>query len=270
VIEPFTVLAEDDDLPAWEMPAEIERLYGRLGLADECLVANFVESLDGVVAIPGLPRSHALVSDDSAADRFVLALLRACADVVLVGAGTLAASPTGTWRVDKAYPEAADTFAELRAARGLAAQPRVAIVTSGTSFSPSHPVLEADAIVLTTESAAAGVAETAPEATEVVAVNGGAKVDLRAAVGALHERGHRVIVSEAGPTLFGQLVDASLVDELFLTVSPLLAGRALASRLSLVEGVELLPDRRVSGRLRSVRANGSHLFLRYALDELEA
>ena len=81
----------------------------------------------------------------------------------------------------------------------------------------------------------------------------------------LRERGHGVIVSEAGPTLFGQLVAAELVDELFLTVSPLLAGHALAPRLNLVEGVELLPDRRVAGRLRSVRTNDSHLFLRYAL-----
>jgi len=265
VIDPFTVLSEDDDLPEWDLPAEINRLYGRLGLADECLVANFVESLDGVVAIPGVPRSHAVVSDDSEADRFMLALLRACADVVLVGAGTLAASPAGTWRVDKAYPEAAESFAELRAARSVAEQPRVAVVTSGLSFVPSHPVLEAGAIVLTTEAAAPGIADAVSEATEVVAVNDGASVDLRAAVAALRERGHGVIVSEAGPTLFGQVVAAALVDELFLTVSPLLAGHALAKRLNLVEGVELLPDRRVACRLRSARTNGSHLFLRYAL-----
>jgi riboflavin biosynthesis pyrimidine reductase len=268
MIEPFTILAEDDDLPRWDVPAEIERLYGPHGLADECLVANFVESLDGVVAIPGLPRSHAVVSDDSEADRFVLALLRACADAVLVGPGTLAASPLGTWRVDKAYPEAADALAELRASRGLSEQPRVAVITSGSSFSPSHPVLEAGAIVLTTETAAPVVAEAVPEATEVVAVNDGATVDLRAAVAALRERGHGVIVSEAGPTLFGQLLAAGLVDELFLTVSPLLAGHALDSRLGLVEGVELLPETRVAGRLRSVRTNDSHLFLRYALSPM--
>ena len=129
-------------------------------------------------------------------------------------------------------------------------------------------MLEAGAIVLTTETAAPGIAETAPDAAEVVAVNDGASVDLRAAVGALRERGHGVIVSEAGPTLFGQLVAAALVDELFLTVSPLLAGHALASRLNLVEGVELLPDRRVAGRLRSVRTNDSHLFLRYGAERL--
>jgi riboflavin biosynthesis pyrimidine reductase len=265
VIASFTVLAEDDDLPRWDVPAEIKRLYGAVGLADRCLVANFVQSLDGVVAIPGLPRSHAFVSDDSEADRFVLALLRACADVVLVGAGTLAASPTGTWRVDKAYPEAAEAFAELRSSRGLPAQPRVAVVTSGASFTPTHPALDAGAIVLTTVTAAARITESVPETTEVVAVNDGASVDLRAAVDALRERGHSVIVSEAGPTVFAQLVAAELVDELFLTVSPLLAGHGLAPRLNLVEGLELLPDRRIAGSLRSVRANGSHLFLRYAL-----
>ena len=265
MIEPFSVLSEADDLPSWDAPGLIERLYGSIGLADECLVANFVQSLDGVVAIPGVPRSHAVVSGDSEADRFVLALLRACADVMLLGPGTLASSPRGTWRVDKAYPEAAEAFAELRSARGLTEQPRVAIVTSGISFVPTHPVLDAGAIVLTTESAASGIAESVPDATEVVAVSDGASVHLPAAVAALRERGHSVIVSEAGPTLFGQLVAAELVDELFLTVSPLLAGHALARRLNLVEGVELLPERRIAGRLRSVRANGSELFLRYAI-----
>jgi len=69
MIEPFAVLAEDADLPRWDVPAQIERLYGRLGLADECVVANFVESLDGVVAVPRLPRSHAVIGDDSEADQ---------------------------------------------------------------------------------------------------------------------------------------------------------------------------------------------------------
>lgn len=266
MIEPFSVLAEDDDLPSWDLPEEIARLYGgSLGLGEPCVIANFVESLDGIVAVPGLPRSHAALGDDSEADRFVLALLRACADAVLVGSGTLAASPKGTWRVDRAYPEAADAFAELRAERGRPEQPLVAVVTSGASFDPAHPVLDASAIVLTTDTAAPGLAESVPPSTEVVAVNDGASVDLPAAVAVLRERGHSVILSEAGPTLFGQLVSGGLVDELFLTVSPVLAGRALAARLGLVEGVELLPETRVAGRLRSVRAHGSHLFLRYAL-----
>lgn len=263
MISPFSVLAEDEDLPRWDVPEEIARLYGSLGLDEPCLVANFVESLDGIVAIPDVPRSHVALGDESEADLFMLALLRACADVVLVGTGTLLASPKGTWRVDRAYPETADAFAELRAARGRPEQPLVAVVTSGASFDPSHPLLEAGAIVLTTCAAAPGIEEVTPSATEVVGVNDGASVDLGQAVALLHERGHSVIVSEAGPSLFAQLVGWEIVDELFLTVSPILAGRALSTRLGLVHGVELLPEKRVAGRLRSVRANGSHLFLRY-------
>jgi riboflavin biosynthesis pyrimidine reductase len=96
-------------------------------------------------------------------------------------------------------------------------------------------------------------------------VSDGDAVDLVAAVATLQERGCSVLLSEGGPNVFGGLLAAQLVDELFLTLSPVLAGRSVAPRLGLVEGVELLPDLRVGGRLRSVRANGSHLFLRYGL-----
>ena len=266
MIPPFTVLAEDEDLPRWDLPAALAALYGgSIGLDEPCVVANFVESLDGVVSVPRLPRSHAVLGDESDADRFVLALVRACADAVVVGSGTLLASPKGTWRVDRAYPPAAEALLELRARRGRPEQPLVVVVTAGGSFDPSHPVLEAGALVLTTFDAADRLRSVVPEATEVLAVNDGDTVDLGAAVEVLRGRDCSVILSEAGPSLFGSLVASGLVDELFLTVSPLLAGRAATARLGLVEGVELLPRLRVAGRLRSVRTHGSHLFLRYAL-----
>lgn len=266
MIEPFTVLADDEGLPRWDVPAELSVLYGgAIGVEEPCVIANFVESLDGVVAVPGLPRSHALLGDESEPDRFVMAVLRACADVVLIGSGTLVSSPKGTWRVDRAYPPAAAELLELRARRGRPEQPLVAVVTAGGSFDPTHPVHEAGVLVLTTEAAAPGLRAAVPDASEVVAVNEGDTVDVAAAVQVLRDRGCSVILSEAGPTLFGSLLASRLVDELFLTVSPLLAGRATASRLGLVEGVELVPQTRVAGRLRSVRTHGSHLFLRYGL-----
>jgi riboflavin biosynthesis pyrimidine reductase len=268
VIEPFTVLAEDEDLPRWDVPELLAALYGgALGLDEPCVVANFVESLDGVVAVPRLPRSHAVIGDDSEADRFVLALVRACADAVVVGSGTLLASPAGTWRIDRAYPPAAQALAELRARRGRSEQPLVAVVTTGASLDPAHPVLESGrALVLTTERAADGLRASVPEATEVVSVTDADTVDLAAAIEVLRDRGCSVVVSEAGPSMFGSLVASRLVDELFLTVSPVLAGRAAEiARLGLVEGVELIPQTRVAGRLRSVRTHGSHLFLRYGL-----
>jgi riboflavin biosynthesis pyrimidine reductase len=266
VIEALRVLVDPEDLPRWDVPELLATLYGgAIGLDEPCVVANFVESLDGVVAVPRLERSHAVLGDESEADRFVLALVRACSDVVVVGSGTLLSSPQGTWRIDRVYPPAAEALAELRTRRGRPEQPLVAVVTTGASLDPAHPVLESGALVLTTAAAADGLRATIPAATEVVAVTDAETVDLAAAVDVLRDRGSSVILSEAGPSMFGSLVASRLVDELFLTVSPVLAGRAAAARLGLVEGVELVPQTRVAGRLRSVRTHGSHLFLRYAL-----
>jgi riboflavin biosynthesis pyrimidine reductase len=266
VIEPFTVLAEAEDLPRWDTPEELVALYGgAIGFDEPCVVANFVESLDGVVAVPDLPRSHAVIGDESEADKFVLALVRACADAVVVGSGTLLASPKGTWRIDRAYPPAAGALAGLRARRGRSEQPLVVVVTTGASLDPAHPVLESGALVLTTHGAAARLRASIPGAAEVVAVNDDDTVDLTRALELLAERGCSVVLTEAGPSMFGSLVASRLVDELFVTVSPVLAGRGSTARLGLVEGVELVPQDRVAGRLRSVRAHGSHLFLRYGL-----
>lgn len=266
MIEAFTVLAEDETLPRWDVPAQLAELYGgAIGLDEPCVVANFVESLDGVVSVPALPQSHVALGDDSDADRFMLALLRACADAVVIGSGTLVASPKGTWRIDRPYPPAAEALAELRARRGRPLQPLLVVVTTGASLDPDHPVLESSSLVLTTEGALTRVRESVPSTTEVVAVNDGETVDLHAALVVLRDRGCSVVLTEAGPTMFGSLLSSGLVDELFLTVSPVVAGRATGARLGLVEGVELLPRTRVAGRLRSVRTHGSHLFLRYRL-----
>ena len=266
MIEPFTVLAEAEGLPRWDVPEELTALYGgAVGLDEPCVVANFVESLDGVVAVPRLPRSHVVLGDDSEADRFVLALVRACSDAVVVGSGTLRASPQGTWRTDRAYPPAAEALAELRARRGRSPQPLVVVVTTGASLDPAHPVLESGALVLTTDGAAARLRASVPGSAEVVAVNDAETVDLGRALAVLRDRGCRVVLTEAGPSTFGSRVASQLVDELFLTLSPGLAGRAGSARLGLVEGVELVPQLRVAGRLRSVRSHESHLFLRYGL-----
>jgi riboflavin biosynthesis pyrimidine reductase len=245
---------------------ELHRLYaGGLGFDEPCVFANFVQTIDGVVAIPELAHSNALIAGESEADRFVMGLLRASADVVLVGSGTMLASPNGTWLPDRVYPPAAAEFAELRRRRGRPASPTIAFVTAGNSFDPGHPALENQAIVLTTERAAPKLRARVPAASEVVAVNDADQVDLRRALVLLRERGHSLILSEGGPTLFGSLLVAGLVDELFLTISPLLAGRALRPRLPLVEGIELLPDTTVALRLLSTRRHGSHLFLRHGL-----
>ena len=264
-LAPLELLAEQPDLPHADLPEELQTLYGGgLGFAGPRVYANFVETIDGVVAIPDVERSNAVVADESEADKFVMGLLRAFADVVVVGSGTLLASPRGTWRADKVHPPAADAFAELRRRLGKSEHPAVAILTAGGSFDPTHSILERGAIVLTTTSAAREL--VAPPATEVVAVNDGDSVDPAMAVAALRARGFETILSEGGPTLFTSLLAAGVVHELFLTISPLLAGRSGVRRLSLADGIELLPGVRVSARLLSIRRHESHLFLRYELN----
>jgi riboflavin biosynthesis pyrimidine reductase len=217
-VTPLDLLYEPADLPAFALSPELAALYpGTFGLPEDALYVNFVETIDGVVALPEVPRSNRIISDDSEADLVVMALLRSCADAVVVGSGTVRAHPNNKWTAEAAFPALAADFAELRRRLGMRPQPEIVV--------PSR------------------------------------RDDLASVIDELRKRGCRRILCEGGPTLFGALLADGLVDEVFLTLSPLLAG----SGLSLVEGVELLPGKRVSGTLAGVRRHGSHLFLRYLL-----
>ena len=263
----FEVLAEAEGLPELELPADLrERYGGPLGFEGSRLVANFVSSIDGIVSIPTLPRSNALISGASEADRFVMGLLRAAAGAVLIGSGTLHGSPNALWTAERIYPAAAEAFAELRRRLGLPPAPELVIMTGTGSLNVSHPALEAGAVVLATGAGAERLRGHLPETSTLLELPGGGLVDPPAAVEAVRSRGHSLILSEAGPHVFGSLLAAGLVDELFLTLSPLLAGRSgVASRFGLVEGVDLLPTATVNARLLSLRRDDSQLFLRYEL-----
>ena len=265
-MEPLEVLHEVEGLATAELPAPLRHFYGGgLGFSEPCLYSNFVSTIDGVVAIPSVPRSNQLVADDSEGDRFVMGLLRALADVVLIGAGTMASSPKGTWLPEKVYPPAAEAFADLRRRRGRAEKPEVAILTGHGSIDPDHPVLASGALVLTSHPGALQLEGRLPPAAQVLALGDEPAIDPQRAVDALLERGHRTILCEAGPHTHGGLLARGLVDELFLTISPLLAGdRGHMSRYGLAEAVDLAPPG-LRGRLLSVRRHEQHLFLRYAL-----
>jgi riboflavin biosynthesis pyrimidine reductase len=266
-LEPLELLYEAASLSTTALPPELARLHGGdLGLAGECLYANFVATVDGAVAIPGMRNSNAFVAGDSDADRFLMGLLRAFADAVLIGAGVLRASPRGTWRAAEIYPSAAPAYAELRRELGSAAAPEVAVLTGHGSVDPTHPLFESGALVLTSEGGAARLHGRLPDATTVLTLGDSPTLDPGSVVATLRRRGGRRILCEAGPHTFGGLLAADLVDELFLTRSPLLVGDAgPGTRLGIVEESDLLPGGRRL-RLVSVRRHGSHLFQRYALE----
>jgi riboflavin biosynthesis pyrimidine reductase len=264
---PLELLYEADGLPAFPLPEALATRYGgTLGFAPERLVTNFVSSIDGVVAIPAETNSPRVIGGATDADRFVMALVRACAGALLMGASTFRASSEARWTAASLYPAETKAFAKLRRDLGLEPEPSLAVVTASGSLDPAHPALETGALVFTTARGARQLRPSLPAASEVLVAERDGAVDLAAAVGELRARGHGVILSEGGPTMLGSLLDARLVDELFLTVSPLLAGRPDGEeRLGLVEGVRLLPDRRLESRLLSARRDGAYLFLRYEL-----
>lgn len=256
--------------PGAPLPAALEQLYdGGLSIPSPCCYVNFVTSVDGVVAVEERRSSGSVISGRNRADRFLMGLLRAFADAVLVGAGTVRAEGRNArWTPDFVYPDAADGFSRLRAGLELPPEPRLAILTASGDLDPTQPAIEAGAIVLAPTRVASTLRRTLPSSCEVVAPGGEDQVDLRLAVDALRERGYRRLLSEGGPTTFGELLRQRLVDELFLTVSPVLAGREEgADRLGLVERAHFSPGSFPSMELRSVRRSGSHLFLRYQVND---
>jgi riboflavin biosynthesis pyrimidine reductase len=260
-------LLETPDLHDFDLPLALADAYGgSLGFSEPRLYANFVSSLDGVVAIPGEIQSNRMISAHSEADRFVMGLLRACADAVLVGAGTMLSSPRTRWTAEHAYPAGAPLYGELRRSRGRPPRPTLAVFSGSGSVDPRHPALEEGALVLTSEGGAARLRGRLSRAATILVVGAEAHVDPVVAVEALRRRGHELILSEGGPTAFGALVAAGLVDELFLTTSPLVAGRAAGSpRPALVEQAEFLPATTVEGNLLTLKRGGSHLFARYQI-----
>jgi riboflavin biosynthesis pyrimidine reductase len=260
---PLEALFEAPALAPTELTAPLERLYGGgLGFARPTVYANFVSSVDGTVALPAIPQSNKLISAGSEADRFVMALLRGLADAVVTASGTLAGSPTGTWSPARAHPASAELLAELRRVRGQPERPELVILTGSGAIDTAHPALAGRTVVLTTS---VGAARLRGLPAEVVPLADDAALAPSSVVAAVQGRGHRLILFEAGPRTFGAFVAAGLVDELFLTVSPLLTGGSAQTRLSLLEGVEPLRDGLVRGDLLSLRRHDDHLFLRYGL-----
>ncbi len=261
------LLLEEPGGVQFDVPEDLSLLYGgSIGFPQRALYANFVASLDGVVALPGHLQSSALISGNNEADQFVMGLLRACADAVLIGAETFRASPGTFWTPGSIYPKAAAAFTELRERLGRSAEPQLVIVTASGDVDPTQPALREGALVLTTEETVGGLRKRLAGSAQVVALAERGPLDMDIVVEHLQAAGHEVILTEGGPTLIGRLLDKGLLDELFLTLSPVLAGRSAdAYRPGVVEGIELLPDRGVWSSLLSVRSHGQHLFLRFGL-----
>jgi riboflavin biosynthesis pyrimidine reductase len=209
--------------------------------------ANFVSTLDGA-AQGGDQKSGSL---GSAADRALFAMMRSLCDAVLVGANTT--------RVEGYQPIRADELdLTLRGRLGLAPVPTLAVVTR--SLDVDRSLLEGGAaptfVVTTTAAAEQRRGDLPPDTPLIVA--GDADVDLAAAVDELAARGHQRILCEGGPRLMRDLVASGRLDELCLTISPLLAA---GDRLRILRGAAVDPPARLA--LRHLLESDGLLFARY-------
>jgi riboflavin biosynthesis pyrimidine reductase len=194
---------------------------------------NMIASIDGATAVGGLSGGLG-----GPADRALFAVLRSQADVVLVAAGTVRAERYGPSNVP------------------------VAVISRSCRLdwdSPFFTAAIAPPIVVTVAEAPPLERKKAADLADVI-IAGERDVDLVVALGALAERGYARVLAEGGPTLNGQLAAAGLLDELCLTVSPLLAA---GDAKRILVGPALMPG---SGwRLHSLCEQDGFLFLRYRL-----
>ena len=260
------------------LPAALaSRFQGELAVAltagRPTVIANFVSSVDGVVALgPSEPSAGGgEISGFSDADRFMMALLRGLADVVIVGAGTVRVGAHHRWTADHIQPSFAAEFGAWRVKLGVAPQPTTIVVTASGNIDPAHPGLSAPTvpvIVVTTPAGAERLnSRPLPANMRVEAVGSGDLVSAPSLLELVRGTGARLALCEGGPHLFGELLRARLIDELFLTLAPQVVGRdATMQRLGLVEGTTFGGGQGRWSKLISVRRAGDDLFLRYRFE----
>jgi riboflavin-specific deaminase-like protein len=244
-------------------PATAQEIVDGLGLdAERASVAgrpyvmlNMVSSADGRVTVGG--RSGSL---GNRADRELFHALRSSVDAVMAGAGTVRAERYG--RIIAQEPRR-----RLRRERGLSEEPLACVVSAGLSLPPDIPLLaEPAARVVIVTSSQASLPHCAAHVEYVRAQRDG-MLDLPAAMAELYDRhGVNTLLCEGGPHLNSALLGAGLVDELFLSLAPKLAGGDPAGgdpALRVLAGAELDPP--VELGLLDVFENESFLFLRYGV-----
>ncbi len=258
------------------LPPRLRHLYGRLRMplphSGPQVFSNFVTTLDGVVSLH--VRGHdggADISGFNASDRMVMGLLRAIADVVIVGAGALAADPQHLWTAKTICPGLAHEYRRLSQAMGLSVAPLNVVVSGSGRLDLRLPVFASGkvrALIVTTALGAKRLRrQRVPESLEIRAISRATgSISAKAILDEVCRvsSGKRILI-EGGPQLLGNFYAERLIDEQFLTLAPQIAGREEGDgRLSLVMGKTFAPRNALWGTLSDLRRTDSHLFLRYS------
>lgn len=274
-ITPFTLLFDEATDDGLGLPPTVREAYGsdwrlpRLRRRPYVYV-NFVLSRDGRVSFnePG-HMAGAEVSGFDAWDRWLMGLLRARADAILMGDNTLRVEPDHVWTAEFLCPEDAELFAGLRRHEARSPMPLQVFlslegnvdVSAATIFS----VPEAHVLLATgTHGASRARALPAGAARMDVLELGEEAVDVGTLLAVLHDQyGVATVLCEGGPRAYGSLVAAGCVDDEFLALSPVVIGSCPdRPRPGLIEGACFTPASSPRSRPLSLRRAGDLLFLR--------
>jgi len=263
------------------LPQKLRELYDgdlrfrKSTAARPFVIADFVSTLDGVVSYEIKGKSGgSTISGSNPADRFIMGLLRASADAIMVGAGTPRdVSAKNLWTPEYVYPNAKHLYEEYRVDALHKPKYPLLVIVSGSGQ------LELEKAIFQTPAMRTVIVTTATGRDEL-ARRGAAKLRsveihaLKSASGSIAPRailrllqsqfGVKTLLHEGGPTLFGQFLAAEVVDELFLTLAPQIAGRKDdTTRPAVVQGVAFLPNSAPWFQTVSVKQEAAYLYLRY-------
>jgi riboflavin biosynthesis pyrimidine reductase len=270
-MEPLTTLFDEAEGEPLPLPPALLELYGPLRMPSRPdrphVFANFVATLDGIVAIDPPRGSGAEISGGYAQDRAVMGLLRAVADAVIVGSGNLRAESAHIWTAESICPELAPEYGRLRAALRKPPAPLQVVVSGSGDVDLTRPVFsgEVPSMIVTTDAGAARLRAAGAKLPIATPQRGSGWIPLAAVLAAAGLGPGALVLVESGPTATTHYYGEGAVDELFLTRAPFLVGRASAPpTLGLVQGQVFRPGT-LAGRLVSARRSGDFLLLRYAL-----
>jgi riboflavin biosynthesis pyrimidine reductase len=269
---------DSEPMSSLPLPSELARIYGSLSFPSHSgrpyVISNFVSTLDGVVTLDTSGKAVGdVISGSNEHDSIVMGLLRAAANAVIVGAGSLRASPQHIWTPAYIYPPYANTYKEFRDRMGKQPVPLNVIVTARGNIDLSLPLFQSgkvNVLILTTADGERQIRKTdIPRSVQIVAGTNADSLTAREILNAIVRviPSCEIILIEGGPHLMGDFFAGRCLDELFLTFSPQVAGRESSiERLGIVAEKIFAPDHPLWGKLVSVKRGGSHLFLRYGFE----
>ncbi|GHO74038.1 hypothetical protein KSD_18090 [Ktedonobacter sp. SOSP1-85] len=268
-----------DKLP---LPASLAALLGdfRLPLKTQppYVIGNFVSTIDGVVSLNEQGHTGGgPISGFLASDHVLMGVLRAAADAIIVGAGTLRDEPGHRWTAEYIYPAFAQEYRDLRLALGKTTPPLTVLVSASGHIDLNQGLFqrgEVPVLIITTPQGEKRVrTKKIPSWVQLASVQPqqGGNIRAQNILTLVEQACHgQLFLTEGGPQLLNVFLSEGQLDELFLTLAPQLAGHIHNDqRPAVVMGAHFAPERPLWSTLQSVRLVGSHLFLRYAFRERE-